>query len=82
MFSGEKQEITIKCKNELLDTIVDQFEKDLIFRKKGLTHFEVTVNNSIQGMKYWCLRNLESVDIVSPLSFKEEINDLLKSKIY
>ncbi|MBQ8132719.1 MAG: WYL domain-containing protein [Bacilli bacterium] len=80
MFAGETTKITVRCKMFLLDNMVDVFGSDLEFKRVDDEHFECTLEINKDGMKYWVLRNIENVEVISPVSFQKEIKKILKER--
>lgn len=81
MFAGNPVNITIKFHKSLLDNIVDLFGKELDFKIYDKDNYKVTINVNEEGFKYWILRNIENVEIISPISLKNKINNILKNNI-
>lgn len=79
MFSGDSRQIEFDCGMELLDAVVEQFGKDIYLRKINESRFYAKVNASVEGFKFFALRNLESVRIIKPVSLKLKIKRIIDS---
>lgn len=79
MFSGDDIDIEFSCSIDLLNMIIDQFGVNTTLNIIDENTFKAKVNASRKGFKYFALRNIESVNVISPLSLKEEIKDIIKS---
>ena len=77
MFSGDSKQIEFDCSMELLDTVIEQFGKDIYLRKIDDSRFYAKVNASIEGFKFFALRNLESVRVIKPISLKLKIKKII-----
>ncbi len=78
MFSGDALDITFRLPLELLDMVVEQFGKDIRLKKVNQNTFEASVRVSHQGFLYFALRNIKDIQIISPLSLKEEVKNILE----
>ena len=56
MFGGEKEEIEAVCSNILLDTVFEQFGKDISVIKNDEQSFRLNLKANKQGFKFWALR--------------------------
>jgi predicted DNA-binding transcriptional regulator YafY len=79
MFSGDNIDIEFNCNIDLLNMIIDQFGASCISNSVDENTFNVKINASKRGFKYFALRNIENINIISPESLKDEIKDILKS---
>lgn len=81
-FMGVSEQITLLCKNHVLDDIIDKFGSDIHVRKADEEHLRVTVSASTEGMKYWALQYLSCVEVMEPERLRAEIIENLKSNPY
>lgn len=79
MFGGDNEEIEFNCNMELLDMVIEQFGKDIILAKVDEHTFNAKVNASINGFKFFALRNLENVKIVKPSKLKDQIKKIISN---
>ena len=78
MFGGDKEEIEVECGMYLLDTVFEQFGKDIKVVKKDDEKFTLIVNANVRGFKFWVLRNLDIVDVIKPKSLRMEIKKIIE----
>ena len=81
MFTGEQEKVEIECNIILLDNVIETFGKDIKIKKINEEIFYASFYTVLSGFKYWCLRNIENVKILSPLKFKKEITKIIKESI-
>ena len=79
MYGGESEIIEFIAHLDLLDMVIEQFGKDIGLRKLDHDTFQVTIKANRVGFKFWALRNIEKVKIVTPISLKNEIRDSIKN---
>lgn len=83
MFSGNIRQITLRCINKLLDTMVDRFgTKDAVYKKYDDNHFTVSAQMAVSKQFYgWLCGFGKEVKIVSPVDIEEEYaKHLLKTQ--
>ena len=78
MYSGESGKIELKCKEEILEQVVDRFSDKIFIRNQGngWFTFSTDVNLSI-GLVNWIMQFGDSIVIKSPT----ELSDMLKDRI-
>ena len=81
MYTGDSSPFEIECDITMLDTIIETFGKDIKVEKIDDNTFKTKVYSPEEGFKYFCLRNIETVKVLSPESFKKKIKKILKEKI-
>ena len=74
MFTGEREHVTLRFIEPLLDTVVDRFgTKDVVYGKEDERHFKVTVSVAISDQFFgWLCGFGKRVKILSPESVKEK----------
>ena len=77
MYGGKGSDIEVICDIKLLDNVIEVFGKDIDIKKYDNNHFKLRMNKDIDGFKYYCLRNIEYIDIIKPIELKNEINKIL-----
>lgn len=79
MFSGEHAKIELKCRTELLDTIIDRFTDKIYIRDSSNGWFAFSCDAFIsEGLIAWILQFRDSVEILKPDSLREKINNYIK----
>ena len=62
----------------LLDNVVELYGKDIVLKRINKDRFYASFNTTINGFRYWCLRNIELVKVVSPISLVNDIKKVMK----
>ena len=78
MFGGEKEEVEADCKMLLLDTIFDQFGKNITIKKKNDDEFTLILDTNLMGFKFWVLRNIDAVEVIRPIKLRNEIRKIVE----
>ena len=78
MFGGDKEEAEVDCKMFLLDTIFDQFGKNITIKKKNDDEFTLILDINLKGFKFWVLRNIDAVEVIRPLKLRNEIKKIVE----
>lgn len=81
MYTGDSFAFEIECDMSMLDTIVETFGKEIKLEQIDENTFKTKVFSPEEGFKYFCLRNIETIKVLSPQSFKNKLNKILKEKI-
>lgn len=78
MLSGETEKVEIECDMSILDNVVELYGKDIKLKKIDNHKFYVSFYTTIKGFRYWCLRNIETVKVLSPNSLVKDIKNVMK----
>lgn len=78
MFGGEKQKIELKCDMIILDAVIEKFGIDTEIKKIDDNYFKARLNVCPTGLKMWVMQYLNYVEILEPLSMREELKNNLK----
>ena len=78
MLSGKLEKVEIECDMSLLDNVVELYGKDIILKKISKDKFYASFKTTIKGFRYWCLRNIELVKVVSPETLAKNIKKVMK----
>ena len=76
MYSGDETGVTLRCDKKVLDVIIDTFGKDVMLADEGET-FTVYTKCGKEDIVKFCLQYVESVDLLEPLSLREEVRKVL-----
>ena len=78
MYSGELEKIELKCKEEILEQVVDRFSDKIFIRNinDGWFTFSTDVNLSV-GLVNWIMQFADSIVVKSP----ERLSDMIKERI-
>lgn len=77
-FAGNLEEITAICDNNLLNPVIDKFGKNITIEKIDEKTFKLVLDTDRDGFIYWALKNLREVEVIKPISLREEIKDIVK----
>ncbi len=78
MLSGDTEKVEIECDMSMLDNVIELYGKDVKFRKIDKNKFYASFYTTIKGFRYWCLRNIETVKVLSPESLIKDIKRVIK----
>ena len=79
MFGGAEEIIELRCKNGLIESVIDRFGQELPMRKSGEGHFVLRTPALISdGLVSWILQFGEDVEVISP----KDLRARLASKAY
>ena len=79
MYGGDFATVTLRCKNEMANVIIDQFGKNVNLMKVDEDFFDVRVNVAVSSQFLaWVIALEGGVTIVGPDYVKEKMKNLLK----
>ena len=73
MYSDKSCDITIKCKKDFYDSIVEWFGFDSFVKEVENGEIEVVVKSSPKAIIYWALQYGDACEVIKPESVREEI---------
>lgn len=76
MYTGDETGVTLRCDKKALDVIIDTFGKDVMLADEGET-FTVYTKCGKEDIVKFCLQYVESVELLEPLSLREEVRKVL-----
>ncbi len=85
MFAGEEKQLSLKCKNRLINVIIDRFGKDTHISKIDDDYFKAIMNIEVSPQFLgWILSFGDEAEILEPSEVRKEISDLVNSikKLY
>jgi predicted DNA-binding transcriptional regulator YafY len=78
MYTGETVDITLRCKNNMLQRLMDRFGHGIIPHGAGADRFTVTVKaTDANGVCQWIMQYGDKIEVLSPPHIREK----LKSKL-
>ncbi len=81
-YTGEPEEIIFSFRElPTIEALIDRFGTEVLVRKKG-DHYEATVHASPQGVRFWALQYLESIEVLKPASLRRDIRAILRNQPY
>lgn len=78
MLSSDTEKVEIECDISMLDNVVELYGKDIKLEKKSDNKFYASFYTTVKGFRYWCLRNIETVKVLSPKSLVKDIKKVMK----
>lgn len=78
MYSGETQTVAFRCRNEVMDHMIDIFGPDLSVYPEEDDCFRIRVKVPAQGAMYLAQQFMDSVTIMEPEELREEFRKKLK----
>lgn len=74
MFSGEEKTIELKCRNELLDKVIDRFSDNIYIRNCDDGNFSFSVKAYVsEGLMGWILQFGGKIEVLSPPDLRQRI---------
>lgn len=81
MFTDKPETVAVSCEEWMADQIIDWFGFDVRFESKGDGKIVATFKTSKKAMLYWAMQYACYVEVLSPVSLREEIIDCLRYSI-
>ena len=79
--TGKTERIEMLVDKKIINDVIDKFGSDVLISEDE-DRLRVTINASVKGMRYWAMQYLEAVEIIEPVSLRNEILELLKNNRY
>ncbi len=81
-YSGEPEQIVIHCKRSILDHVIDKYGTDILIHERDHETLEIRFTVSPNGVKFWALQYLPSVEVISPQWLRDEIIESINASSY
>lgn len=82
MYGGPEEEVTLRCKMEILDQVIDRFGDGIELKKVKNNHFMITVPVSLSTTFYaWVFQFVGKMSIVAPEYVREAYAGYLQEAI-
>ncbi len=79
MYSGENNRVELMCDNNMMNSVIDRFGKDVFVQKVDDGHFKVKVSVDISPTFFaWVFTFGGKIKISAPENVKEQFNDVIK----
>ena len=78
MFGGEKEEVEVRCNMLLLNSIFDDFGKNVTIKKEDNETFTLILDTNLLGFRMWAMRNIDLVEVIRPESLRNEMKEIAK----
>ncbi len=80
MFSDKIERVEFITDYKMIDQVIDWFGKDVSIEKEG-GMYKVSVRVSLQAMEYWAMQYLNNVEVISPQSLRQKLQENLKNAV-
>ncbi len=80
MYNDKPERVVIKTNEKMVDQIIDWFGKDIDISVNGEA-VKATLTASPKAMLYWCVQYADEVEVISPVSLREQIKDFLNKAV-
>lgn len=77
MYSGEEIEVTLKCKNSALNSLIDVFGKEIRIKENKDDYFVATVKTTELGMYHLALHFVDNIEILDPKDLRNKVKNSL-----
>ena len=81
MYPGEERPIRMRCKLNMINTLLDFFGATLTFRQPKDGFVEVTVNVAPKGVKLFVMQYADRVEVLEPKELRDEMRDSLRAAL-
>ncbi len=76
MYSGEAQEITLRCKKEIIEQVTDRFSDKIFIRNVEGETFEFSAKSVVSdALVTWILHYGASMEVLAPEALKERVRE-------
>jgi len=80
MFSGETQQIELRCSNTIIDDILDRFGKEIPLKADGDEYFIIRVKAAVsEGLISWIMQYGPNIKINAPAKLKKSVIEKAQS---
>lgn len=73
LHEGVPQRVVLKCKNYIIDDIVDRFGTDISVKPVDNEHCQVSLTAKPRGLKYWCIQYGKHCEVTSPIELRDMV---------
>ena len=82
MFDGPHEDVTLRCRQSILDQVIDKFGEQVEIKNVRKDTFDITVPVSISGTFYaWVFQFVGEMNIVAPGHVKDAYAEYLQEAI-
>jgi len=76
MFTGATQKITIRCDNELLESMLDRFGEDIPLKNDGPNRFQLKTKAAVsEGLVCWLLQFGDKIRVLEPQTLADSVKE-------
>ena len=81
LWSGEQMRVTFRCKQYMMNDVVDSFGTDLRIEKLPDDMIKVHVLASEPAMLHWAVQFADAVEVLSPASLRKQITETIRNAL-
>lgn len=78
MYQGEMVECTLRCQNQILDDVIDEFGQEIFIREDGFEHFILKLSITKTGLLYWVAQFHDRIEILEPKTLRQDYLNILE----
>ena len=79
MYSGSERLVTLRCRNSLVNAVLDRFGKEIDINREGEDHFSISAKLQVSTNFFaWLFRFGPDIKIISPCDTAEEYRKYIK----
>ncbi len=83
MFSGDTDEIKLRCSNKILEQVADRFGENIFITNVTDTHFDFAVKAAISdGLVTWIMNYGEQIEVLKPTVLRDKVLDRAERILY
>ena len=73
--------MTFRCHERIMDQMIDLFGTEIMVLPDDEEHFAIRIRTSATGAKFLAQQYLDSLEIVDPVSLREEFEEELEDAL-
>lgn len=81
LWSGESMRVTFRCKQYMMNDVVDSFGTNLRIEKLPDDMIKVHVLASESAMLHWAVQFADAVEVLSPASLRKQITETIRNAL-
>ena len=81
MFAGDMEAVTFRCHERIMDQMIDLVGTEIMVLPDDEEHFAIRIRTSATGAKFLAQQYLDSLEIVDPVSLREEFEEELEEAL-
>lgn len=80
--TGEPEQIHLHCQKSVLRYVIEEFGGDVIIEPRPDGSFDALFKAAPQGLIYWALQYLQTVEVVAPQHIRDKVIQVLQHNQY
>lgn len=81
-FSGEQEEIDLRCDDGILKYVLERFGTNIQIRANKDDTFNAVFKASPEGVQFWALQYLPYVEVLKPITLRKAVIESIKTNKY